>query len=503
MEIRFLIKDLHVVEVHGSEDVQITDIQIDSRNVTNGSLFVCITGTQTDGHFYIGQALENGARAIMVQRDVSHDYPDVTVLKVPDTNRALANLSAVIFDYPSDNMKLIGVTGTNGKTTTTHLIESIVLGEGLKTGLMGTICVRMPGHTEESVNTTPNALVVNETLATMLHKGVKHAVLEVSSHALSMGRLWGCNFKTAVFTNLSPDHLDYHSSMEAYFEDKALLFSQLGNGQATFHKAAVINRDDPYAEKLIQKTSAQIVTYGIHEPADVRATLVSETNQGTRFNVETFKGSASITLPLFGEYNVYNALAAIGASLLEGVSLKGIKKSLESFPGVPGRSQYILAGQPFSVVIDYAHNPDGLEKVMRAVRAHHDGRILSVLGCRGDRDVSKRPIMGSMLSKWGDSIFLTSDNPNSEEPEAIIRDIKRGMDPTEAFDCMEIIDRRAAIRRALQEAKEGDCVLITGKGHETHQVMKGKRTPFHDETVVRELLDELGLAKQENRKIRL
>ncbi|MCT8139027.1 UDP-N-acetylmuramoyl-L-alanyl-D-glutamate--2,6-diaminopimelate ligase [Anaerobacillus sp. CMMVII] len=482
-----LISSLYEYKKTGSTNPTITSIEMDSRQVKDGSLFICVEGYTVDGHDYAVQAVENGAVAIISQKPLNVDIP---VVLVKDTKRAMAIVANFFYDHPTTKLSLIGVTGTNGKTTTTHLIEKILNDTNKKTGLIGTMYMKIADETFDTKNTTPESLSLQQIFAEMVDRRVDTAIMEVSSHALHLGRVRGCDFNIAVFTNLTQDHLDYHETMEAYRNAKGLLFAQLGNTYSNQKlKIAVLNGDDPASLEYEKMTSAQVVTYGIDRECDVKATNIQITAQGTSFEVIAFGERTSVQLKMIGKFSVYNALAAMTVGLVENVPLSAIIDSLEEVEGVSGRFEPVDAGQSFTVIVDYAHTPDSLENVLNTVREFAKGEIHVVVGCGGDRDKTKRPLMAKIASELSDFVILTSDNPRSENPEQIIADMECGL--TDASDHTSLVDRKQAIQFAIKQAKEHDVIVIAGKGHETYQII-GKETSFFDDRIVaREAIKEM------------
>ncbi|GAB6990612.1 UDP-N-acetylmuramoyl-L-alanyl-D-glutamate--2,6-diaminopimelate ligase [Paenibacillus pini] len=495
MKLNELVSTLTIAEIIGECNITITGLQTDSRKVAPGDLFICLPGHTVDGHDYAAQAEENGAAALVVERRLETELPQILV---KDCRFAMAVIADAFFGSPSTHMNVIGVTGTNGKTTTTYLIEKMMNDHGVNTGLIGTIQMRYGGRTFPMSGTTPEALDLQRSLDDMSANGVECCVMEVSSHALEQGRVKGTDFRTAIFTNLSQDHLDYHKSMEEYQAAKGLFFARLGNKfnhDVKRRKHAVLNADDPSSAYFAKITSAEIITYGIDEPADVRASNISITAQGTYFHLDTFRGSTDIQLRMVGKFNVYNAMAAIAAGLLEGIELEAIKRSLESIAGVDGRVESVDAGQPFAVIVDYAHTPDGLENVLKTVKEFAKGRVLTVFGCGGDRDRTKRPIMGKIAAKYSDMAIVTSDNPRTEDPDLILKDIEQGLqeDQVPENQYMLIVDRRKAIQKAIEMASPDDVVLIAGKGHETYQIIGHTKHDFDDRVIAKEAIRSMDL----------
>lgn len=486
MKLNTLLGHLLVCRNHSSENPEISSLETDSRKVTDGSLFICIKGYTVDGHDFAAQAVEDGAAAVVAERPL--DIP-VPVAVVPDTRRAAAVLADAFYGHPTKRLHLIGVTGTNGKTTTTHLIQDIFLDAGRKTGLIGTLGMNIAGEAvplASTTPTTPESVDLQKTFSHMVSEHADSAVTEVSSHALDMGRVWGTDYNIAVFTNLSQDHLEYHPSMDDYFRAKSLLFSQLGN---TYDRngvyAAVINADDERANELKKVTAVQMITYGVQGDADVRAEQLVLSERGSRFKLITPFGQTTVAFPLIGMFNVYNALAATSAALLSGVSVEQVKASLEGARNIPGRFEVVGEEAPVTVIVDYAHTPDSLENVLTTVNEFAKGRVFTVVGCGGDRDRTKRPLMARTAVNVSDMAVFTSDNPRSEDPEAIIRDMENGVHE-ETF--VSIPDRAEAIHYAITEASDGDVIVIAGKGHETYQIIGDKVIDFDDREVARQAI---------------
>lgn len=491
MKLNLLLDPLLIKQVQGTAELEISGIEIDSRQVTPGCLFVCLPGALSDGHRYAAQAVKSGAMALMTEKELTDIPSRITIVRVPDTRRALAMLADNFYGRPSSRLKLIGITGTNGKTTTTHLVEHLLNHYDKRTGLIGTMYMRIGNYREQTVNTTPESLVLQRSFRTMLDHGAEYAVVEVSSHALDMGRVRGCQFRTAVLTNVTHDHLDYHESMERYSDTKSLLFSQLGGAYGDEPKFAILNADDPVAAGYARKTAAQVITYGVEHEADIYASGIRMKPDGTSLRVDTFRGSIHLELKLLGLFNVYNVLAAIAVGLSEGIPLQSIKRSLETFEGVTGRFEAISAGQDFTVILDYAHNPDGLENALQTAKTLTQGKLYCVCGCEGDKDRMKRPIMARVAASYADFAIFTSDNTRTEAPNAILSDMLKGVkeSPIPSDGYVAIADRREAISLAIELARPGDCVVVAGRGHETHLIVKDRRIPFDDRQVVLEALE--------------
>lgn len=479
-----------ISQIIGDETVEFTGVEADSRKVSPGDLFICVRGLATDGHRYAQKAIDAGARALVVEEPLSLPVP---MLVVKDSRHAMAVIASHFYGYPSRGMKVIGITGTNGKTTSTYIIEKILADRGYSTGLMGTVQMKIGEESTPAEGTTQESLALQRNFARMRDAGTQYCVMEVSSHALDLGRVKETRFRTALFTNLTQDHLDYHKTMEEYRGAKSLLFSRLGNGgepQAEERSYAVLNADDPASAYLAKQTAVEVLTYGIEQTADVRAENIRITAKGTSFKLRTFLGETEVQLRLVGKFNVYNALGAIAVSLLESVSLEQIKRSLESMLPVEGRMEAVDAGQDFLVLVDYAHTPDGLENALAAVKEVAEGRVIAVFGCGGDRDRTKRPKMGRIAASYSDYVFVTSDNPRTEDPEAILEEIKPGVLEAglDARSYSLIADRRTAIQKAIEMASPKDVVLIAGKGHETYQLINGQTYHFDDREEARHAL---------------
>ncbi|SHE38667.1 UDP-N-acetylmuramoylalanyl-D-glutamate--2,6-diaminopimelate ligase [Seinonella peptonophila] len=475
MKLKKLLLNSSYKILQGNLDIEITDIAFDSRKVKSGALFVCIPGFQVDGHDFISQAVEKGASALVVEKDVSDIPEHITVIQVDHARQALPQLSHLFYGRPTEKVNLIGITGTNGKTSVSFLISKILSTAGRTVGLAGTIRKQVgekviPFHT--TTPTTPESSDLQRLFKMMVREGAEDIVMEVSSIALEQGRVDGCRFKVGVFTNLSPDHLDDHGTMENYKRAKMKLFNR-----CEYH---VINRDDKVAEEILAMATGSILTYGIeHEEVDLKATHIAINAEGVRFTME-YQGEkveAAIAIP--GKFSVYNALAAAAACIPLGLSLEEIAKGLAAVEGVRGRFENVPIPSEFHVIVDYAHSPDALENVLHTIRDFVKGRVITIFGCGGDRDPSKRPLMGKIAGELSDLCILTSDNPRTEEPETILNHIEVGIKETQCQYVSEV-DRRKAIGRGLQMAKEGDVVLIAGKGHEDYQEVNGEKMHFDD-----------------------
>jgi len=494
MNLEDLASILPVKTVRGSGGGEVTGLAYDSRSVGPGTAFVCVKGFQFDGHDFARDAVSRGAVALIAEREVGLD--GITVVLVPDSRRALALLSSQFYGHPSRDMRVIGVTGTNGKTTIAQLVRWLLAKSERQAGLIGTIENVVCGRSLPVERTTPESLDLQRLLDDMRRCGSTHAVMEVSSHAIDLGRVAGTEFDVAVFTNLTQDHLDFHPDMEAYFEAKSRLFRELGSSYLSApklgRKAAVINIDDEYGGRLagIVSPRATLLTYGLSGGATVRAVNIDLGPRGNRFRVIAPSGEVDLEVRLAGRFNVYNILAALAVAEIEGIPLDQAARAVEEHPGVSGRFEVIDEGQPFTVVVDYAHTPDGLRNVLEAARGIARGRVVCVFGCGGDRDRKKRPIMGEIAASLSDYCVVTSDNPRSEDPSAIISEIEPGLVRAGRARGEYVLepDRKTAIGIALGFAGRGDVVVIAGKGHETYQVFREGTIHFDDREVARAVL---------------
>ncbi|ATF25296.1 MULTISPECIES: UDP-N-acetylmuramoyl-L-alanyl-D-glutamate--2,6-diaminopimelate ligase [Brochothrix] len=487
MKMNELLSKLPLVAYEG-QDIEITDMQQDSRLVTPGTLFICIDGYTVDGHDYVEKAIAKGAVAILAEKPV--EVKTVPVIYVEDTNRAMAILAGAFFNYPTHEMNMVAVTGTNGKTTVTHLIEHVLRNVNQVTGLVGTMYQKIGDTIQTTKNTTPDSLTLQRLFASMREEYVDTAVMEVSSHALVLGRVHGCDYDVAVFTNLTQDHLDFHKTMEEYAIAKSLLFAQLGNDYRSKRpKFAVVNKDDNASERMITATAANVVTYGIINESTFRATDIVISGKGTHFTLLFQNKAYPIKMQLVGNFNVYNALAAIAATVVQGVPLETAIASIEAVQGVAGRFELVSAGQAFPVIVDYAHTPDSLENVIQTIRDFAKGRIICVVGCGGDRDRTKRPIMAKIAVDQADIAILTSDNPRTEDPMTIINQMEAGVSAEAVY--IKEVSREKAIQIAVSEAQEDDVILIAGKGHETYQIIGDVTHHFDDREVAEEAIKNL------------
>lgn len=489
-----LVALLPNAQVQGKTNISIESLTHDSRQVIPGSLFVCLSGFQNDGHKHIMQAYTRGAVAIIVEKDVENIPQDLTVITVSATRDAIKVITPYFFDYPSRKLRMIGVTGTNGKTTTTYLVRSILQEAGFKVGVIGTIQNSIGERVVPTKNTTPDVIDLQSLLAEMATSNMDYVVMEVSSHALALERVAGCEFDIGIFTNMTRDHLDFHVTFENYLAAKAKLFQLLGEaGNYKNGKAAIINTDDRASDLILSSTACRKITYGINTDADLKAEHADIQATGTQFDIVGSFGQITLQLKITGLFNVYNVLSAVGAALAEGIDSQIIKTALEKFQSVPGRFELVNIGQSFSVIVDYAHTPDGLENILKTAQQIAKRRIIVVFGCGGDRDRTKRPIMGKLAAEYSNIVIATSDNPRSEDPEVILNEIETGIKDglSEGKIYEKITDRRQAIARALQMAESDDIVIIAGKGHENYQILHDRTISFDDKEVVREIIREM------------
>jgi len=469
---------------------KISGISFDSRKITNGDVFVCIVGEHSDGHDFAEKAVKNGACCVISEKELN--LKTVPVLVVKSTQDALAQASAVIYGFPAKNLNLIGVTGTNGKTTVTHLIQAIFEKAGKSCGLVGTLGNRYSSDGEyiTSGHTTPQASDLQKVFRAFVDKNIHNAVMEVSSHAIEQKRIAEVEFNGAVITNLTQDHLDYHITMENYFHAKSKLFSNLKSDESCF---AIINNDDAYAEKFISAipNNVKIYTYGINKKSDILAKDIEFSVYGSKFTCVTEFASVPVNLQMTGLFSIYNALAALSACIASGIALNTCIQALEETPSVAGRFE-VVSRKPL-VIVDYAHTPDGLENVLKTAReiVPEGGSLISVFGCGGDRDATKRPKMGRISENLADKTIITSDNPRSEDPQQIITDILSGIKSLNSNIIVEI-DRQRAIETAVKIAKDNDVIMLAGKGHEDYQILNGETIHFDDREEARKALAQTG-----------
>ncbi len=488
MVLRELVKDIEVTSIFGDASLDMKSIAYNSASVTKDSLFVAMKGMKVDGHDFVNEAVERGAKGVVLQR-LLEKRADVCYVMVKDSRVALARISSRFYHHPSKELVLVGITGTNGKTTTSYLLESILQKADKKVGVIGTINHHYPEKTIKATHTTPESLEIQRILRDMVDSGVSHVVMEVSSHALDLKRVDGCSFNAAVFTNLSRDHLDYHQDMTSYYKCKERLFTDLLE-QGRELPWVAINRDDPKGKALVKVAKGRILTFGMSAEADVWVDGVTCGIRGTSANIHSPQGAFVVASPLLGSLNLYNMLAATSVGISLEIPLDVIKAGIESVGHVPGRLQRVLGNHDIDVFVDYAHTSDALERVLLALREIEQTRIICVFGCGGDRDPGKRSLMGKVSGRLSDFTVITSDNPRTEDPDRIIAEIEKGIRQNGAATYTTIPDRKQAIHYAIELAKPGDVVLIAGKGHETYQILGTEIRPFDDTTVAGEALNK-------------
>src|SRR5438128_7384043 len=487
MQLKTLVAGIPLRQVIGTLDRPVESIAYDSRRAQRNGLFVALRGGRSDGHQFVAQAIEKGASVIVTERE--EKYPRVTCLVVENSRTALADLSRVVYGRHGDRLKLAAVTGTNGKTTTTFLVKHICEKAGLRCGLIGTVRYEIGERVLPAIRTTPESLDLQDLFAQIANAGCRAAAVEVSSHALAQERTRGLEWDVAVFTNLTQDHLDYHGTMEDYFEAKAKLFAQLPLQQKKKKPVAVINIDDRFGQKLIARIGGKVsvVTFGVGTRADFRASNYRMEFGGTSYQLDARGKNYLVRVPLIGRFNVANSTAALAAANALGVGLREAVLSLGKSPQVPGRLEAVPAKRQFQAFVDYAHTPDALLNVLKTLRELGPRRLIVVFGCGGDRDRQKRPLMGEIADRHADYAIITSDNPRKEDPNAIIADIDKGF-RSEPYE--KIVDRTEAITRAIEQAEPRDIVLIAGKGHENYQEFADHTVPFDDIQVARRAIED-------------
>ncbi|MFR1314840.1 MAG: UDP-N-acetylmuramoyl-L-alanyl-D-glutamate--2,6-diaminopimelate ligase [Clostridium perfringens] len=482
MILKSLLKGLDYEVIKGNEESKVQNIRYDNRKIEQGDAFVCVKGFKVDGHSFIGDAIKKGANVLIVQEDVSVQE-DITIIKVRDTRKALAIMSSNYFGNPKDKLKIIGITGTNGKTTSAFIIKSILEKAGFMTGLIGTIANYIGNKKVDAVRTTPESYELHELFKNMVDAGVEYCVMEVSSHSLELDRVYGIQFEEGIFTNLTRDHLDFHKTFENYYNAKFKLFERSNH--------SIINLDDPYGANIVKDieergVKTKVSTFSIEKESDFKAFEIKSHSNGSEFKVNLEKVEEFyINIP--GEYNIYNSLGCIICAHNLNIPMDKIKEGLSDVV-IPGRCELVAKEKnlPYSIIIDYAHTPDGLENVLSTVKAFTKNRMISVFGCGGDRDKVKRPQMGKIGCELSDVAIITSDNPRSEEPMDIINDIVKPLN----YDNFVIeVNRKEAIRKAMNMALEGDVIVIAGKGHETYQILKDETIHFDEREVVYDILE--------------
>jgi len=477
MTLNELLKGIVAVDIKGDTNIEISGIAYDSRKVKEGFVFVCIKGYVTDGHKYVKNAIENGAVAVVAEDDC--DATGVVLVKTENTRKTLAVMASNFYGNPKDRMKIIGVTGTNGKTTVTTLIKHVLDFAGKKTGLIGTNANMIGDTVLDAERTTPESLELHELFSNMEKSGVEYVIMEVSSHSLELFRVYGINFEIGIFTNLTQDHLDFHVTMENYLDAKKKLFD--------ISKVSIINGDDIYGKDIIKSFDNNVKTYSIEEMSDYKAENIKVSPRGVIFDVISENKKYSLRLGIPGRFSVYNALSVFAACAELSVKTETVLNALTVANGVKGRAETVYTLTDYTVIIDYAHTPDGLENIISTVKSFATGRVITLFGCGGDRDSTKRSIMGEIAGKLSDYCIITSDNPRTEEPMEIINQIEEGMKKTDC-EYTVIENRKEAIGYALSIAKADDCIILAGKGHETYQILGKEKIHFDEREVVKEFL---------------
>ena len=481
MILQYLLEEMPMVKVVGNTNVKINKIEYDSKKIVPGDIFVAIKGYEDDGNNYINEAIKNGAISVILGADEKFENSNVTLVYVENIRIALSMLSSRYYNDPSKKLKLIGITGTKGKTTTAYMIRDILIASGKKTGMIGTIYITYADVVIESERTSPESLELHKLFRDMVDKGIEYVVMEVSSHALELNRVYGLKYIISVFTNLSEEHLDFHKDMESYLAAKSKLFA--------LSDFALINGDDIYSSKLIKMISCKTAKFGLDNEVNLTATDIRVNSSYTEFKMYINRMLETVRVNIPGRFTAYNALAAIGVCSMLGCQMDSILPSLATLK-VPGRSEVVDVQKTFTVIVDYAHNPSSLEAILTSTKKHAKGRIICVFGCGGNRDTSKRSVMGEISGKYSNFTIITNDNPRNEKPADIINQIEEGIKKTNGLYKI-IEDRKEAIRFAMRIAWKNDIVLIVGKGHETYQIFKGIKTHFDDREVVKQIAEEM------------
>jgi len=489
MKLKDLLKGIEVLEAYGSMDIDISKIVYDSRKVQESALFVCVIGFKTDGHKYIKNAIDSGAKAVVIEREAKDiedlaDINNISIIRVKDSRKALSKLAANFYKNPSDKMKIVGITGTNGKTSTTYLISSILEANNKKTGLIGTIKSKILDEEYKVSNTTPESVELQYLFNEMVKKDIDVCSMEVSSHSLDLKRVEDVSFNIAVFTNLTADHLDFHKDMESYKNAKLKLFYKTSD-------INIVNIDDKYGKEIyddIKNLDTPVLSYGLNSNCDIYAGNIDMHAGFSRFNLVTPKYSGEVTINIPGLFSIYNILAAIAVCYTMGYTYEEIVKGVKTIKGVRGRFEVVDNDKGIGVIVDYSHTPDALENVLKTINEFAKGRVIVVFGCGGDRDRTKRPVMGKIAYDMSDYTIITNDNPRTEDPHRIVEDIIQGMG-TDRSKYDIVMDRKEAIKAAIEKAKKDDVILIAGKGHETYQIINNEVSDFDDKEVAKEFLE--------------
>jgi UDP-N-acetylmuramoyl-L-alanyl-D-glutamate--2,6-diaminopimelate ligase len=503
MELKKLLEGVEIRKLTGETVKEVPGIAYHSKKVEKGFLFAAIRGLEFDGHQFIEEAIQRGAAAVLLEEE--REIPGRTVILVPNSRQALAKISSNFYGNPSSRVRLIGITGTNGKTTTTYLLESILKKAGCVPGVIGTINYRFGQKTISAPNTTPESSDLQRILWEMVNEKISHVIMEVSSHGLDLDRVFGCQFDGVVFTNFASDHLDYHKTLQHYFESKKKLFSESLTRSEKAKRFAVTNDDDPRGEEMVRGIDLPVIRYGLNSSCDVSADKILSSFEELACRIKTPRGEFSVRSKLVGQFNLYNILAAVATCVAMDVPTQAIQEGVEGLKGVSGRFEKVENRKKINVIVDYAHTHDALERVLLGIRGiQRDGKIITVFGCGGDRDRTKRPLMGEVAGRLSDLAILTSDNPRTEDPLAIMDEAEGGLKrlPLEEWHqdkigawrskkgYVKVSDRREAIRMAIRLAQPLDTVLIAGKGHEDYQIIGKKKIPFDDRAEAKKALEE-------------
>ena len=480
-ELKDILYKVHITSTSGSMNVEVKGVCFDSRKVKPGFLFIAVKGTQSDGHAFIETAVNSGAIAVVAEKLPETISDQVTYVTVKSSVKAMGIIVSNYYDNPSAKIKLVGVTGTNGKTTVATLLYKLFSSLGYKVGLLSTVNNRIGNETFVATHTTPDSIQINELLIRMLEAGCTHCFMEVSSHAVDQGRIEGLHFTGALFTNITHDHLDYHHTFESYIRAKKGFFDNL-----TSDAFALVNTDDKRGMVMLQNTKAKKQTYALKKMADFKSKIITNSIEGLELEV----GSRNVWFKLIGDFNAYNLLAVYGAACLLGEDPEMVLLKLSALTGAAGRFELVLPGSKFTAIVDYAHTPDALKNVLETIEHFRTGQeqVISVVGCGGDRDRTKRPLMAAIACKYSNKVIFTSDNPRSEDPMEIIKEMQKGVGAAEAKKTLIMADREEAIKTACMMAKEKDIILVAGKGHENYQEIKGVKYPFDDKEVLERML---------------
>lgn len=480
-ELKDILYKVHITSTSGSMNVEVKSVCFDSRKAQPGSLFIAVKGTQSDGHAFIDKAISGGALAVVAEKLPDTLSENVTYVAVKDSTKALGVIVGNYYGNPASKLKLIGVTGTNGKTTVVTLLFKLFTSLGYRCGMLSTVVNKIVDKEIQATHTTPDPIQINELLVQMLAEKCTHCFMEVSSHAVDQGRIAGLNFTGALFTNITHDHLDYHRTFESYIRAKKGFFDGL-----SAEAFALVNVDDKRGLVMLQNTKARKQTYGLKKMADFKGKIITNSIEGLELEI----AERNVWFKLIGDFNAYNLLAVYGAAMLLGEDVELVLMKLSALTGASGRFELVLPGSRFTAIVDYAHTPDALKNVLETIEHFRTGteQVISVVGCGGDRDRTKRPLMAAIACKYSSKVIFTSDNPRSEDPMEIIREMQKGVGPTEARKTLVMVDREEAIKTACMMAKEKDIILVAGKGHENYQEIKGVKHPFDDKEVLTRMI---------------